>query len=41
MSFFQPEYGLCEAKARAVKCGGEKPHKELKPDCGFLEAEPP
>jgi hypothetical protein len=23
------------------KCGGAKPHKGLKPDCGFAEPEPP
>ena len=25
----------------AKKCGGEKPHKGRKPDCGFLWPEPP
>jgi len=25
----------------AKKCGGAKPHKGRKPDCGFAEPEPP
>jgi len=31
----------CAARPVTAKCGGAKPHKGRKPDCGFAEPEPP
>jgi len=31
----------CAARPATAKCGGAKPHKGRKPDCGFVEPEPP
>jgi len=33
--------GFAKQRLATAKCGGAKPHKGEKPDCGFAEPEPP
>jgi len=34
-------FAVAKQRPATAKCGGAKPHKESKPDCGFAEPEPP
>jgi hypothetical protein len=39
--FASPDKGFAKQRPGLAKCGGVKPHKGRKPDCGFTEPEPP
>jgi len=39
--FAVAQKGFAKQRPATAKCGGEKPHKGHKPDCGFAEPEPP